>query len=200
MPIFGEEKHIQDTGNYIIMKNKKYIMTFESFSFLQNQENRGVKVYNTTIDDLLTWAFGEEWSDYTQWDVISELIRIDGDEMDNSDSIVTLDKFNKNKDALIEVTAFDGDYSIDIDFAFDEIEYSFEAEEYPFEDKYMSDMEMSLTVKIADDLKNDDIMNVANNVDIAQYVEDQLSKKVNVENISAIGFKNWFKILKYGNN
>ena len=181
---------------------KKYIKTFESFSYLDstNTNAESSKEYSTTIDELLKWAFGSDWSDYGTWNMIKDVMLINGDFMEEGESIVALDKLSKHKDDSIEVEAYDGEFSVEIYFNFEGDEYSFENEHFPFENDDMDDIELSLTLKIVDDLKGDEIMNIANTVDIAQYVEDAINKNINISDINHIGFKNWFNLLKYGNN
>lgn len=181
---------------------RKYIKTFESFSYLDstNTNAENSKNYSTTIDELLKWAFGSDWSDYVTWSTIKDMILINGDYMEESESIVALDKLSKHKDDSIEVEAYDGEFSVDIYFNFEGDDYSFEIESFPFENDDMDDTELSLTLRIINDLKGDEIMNIANTVDIAQYVEDAINKNINISDINHIGFKNWFNLLRYGNN
>jgi hypothetical protein len=183
---------------------KRYIKTFESFSYLDfnSQDSEGgSRKYNTTIDEILTWAFGSSWNDYGTWsDIIEDLLFINGNFMEEGESIAALDKLSKHKDDSIEVEAYDGEYSIEIYFTFEGDEYSFENESFPFENDDMDDMEMSLTLRISDDLKDDEIMRLVNTVDISQHVEDAININVKPSDINSIGFKNWFNLLRYGNN
>jgi hypothetical protein len=187
------------------MKNNRYIKTFESFEYLQKDKDPGSdKTYNVTIDKILAWKFGKEWSDYSNWDNVTNYMLIDEEyisDLDRGESIVILDTLNKNKDEHIEVDASDNNYSIDISFIFNGAEYSFDSPDYPFTNsEEMSDIERSLTLKISEELEGDDIMIDANIVDIAMYIEEMIKKSVDFSDITSEGFKRWFNLLKYGNN
>ena len=183
---------------------KRYVKTFESFSYLDfnSQDSEGgSRKYNTTIDEILTWAFGSDWNDYDTWsEIVEDLLFINGNFMERGESIAALDKLNKHKDDPIVLETGDGEYGVEIRFTFDGKDYSFESEYYPFEDDDMDDIEISLTLKISDELDGDPIMDLANSIDISDYVQSALDRNIDINDITGTGFKNWFNLQRYGNN
>ena len=179
----------------------KYIKLFESWQgFSKNREEETEKDYQVSLDKLLTWAVGPEWS--SDWEWMPDILMVDDEFLDEVECIGYLELLRKNRELEISVYSQMIDGQVDSSWVIDDIGFSLITFEWPFEDAdSLDDLEKAVVQKLVDEIGADGLERIgANLVDLIDFVAWSSDRGEDLTGITSTGFKNWFGLQRGGIN
>ena len=179
----------------------KYIKLFESWQgFSKNREEETEKDYQVSLDKLLTWAVGPEWS--SDWEWMPDILMVDDEFLDEVECIGYLELLRKNRELEISVYSQMIDGQVDSSWIIDDIGFSLITFEWPFEDAdSLDDLEKAVVQKLVDEIGENGLERIgANLVDLIDFVAWSSDRGEDLAGITLTGFKNWFGLQRGGIN
>lgn len=173
----------------------KYIELFENWqSFSKNQESEKEREYKVTVDEILTWAAGPDWSD--DWSWMPDILMVDDEFPEDEDYIGYLELLKKNRDLEVEVYSQEMDGQTSSDWVIDDTEFSLISWDWPFEESDdLEELEEAMVRKLQDEIGEEGLRGIgATVVDIIDFVDWSSERGDDLTRLSPIGFRNWLEL------
>lgn len=147
------------------------------------------------------WTIGPDWLEDYDW--IIEVLLIDDEPVDELDAIGYHEMIKRASNQEINVDSQQIGGQIDNSWQLNDVYFSLITNDWPFTDESgdLTQEETSIVHRIHQELENDPIMQLANVVDIIDFVQREIREQgIDLKNISSASFKNWYQLQRIGSN
>jgi hypothetical protein len=179
----------------------KHIKLFEHWQgFIKAREEEEDREYRVTVDRILTWAVGPEWSD--DWSWMPDILMVDDEFPEDGECIGYLELLKKNRDLEVDVSSQEIDGQIDSSWFIGDTVFDLITWEWPFEEAdSLDDLEQAIVRKLAEEIGEEGLRRMgANAVDLVDFVSQASSRGDALTELSSIGFRNWLELQRGGIN
>ena len=179
----------------------KHIKIFEHWQDLgKSREEAEEKEYRVTVDELLSWAAGPDWSEDPEW--MPDLLMVDDEFPEEGELIGYLELLKRNRDLEVDVYSQNMSGQIVSSWLIGDTVFDLITWEWPFEDAdSLGDLEQAIVRKLAEEIGEEGLRRMgANAVDLIDFVDWSSSRGDELTELSPIGFRNWFGLQRGGAN
>ena len=178
----------------------KYIKLFESWQGFSKNKDEEEREYTCSLDKLLTWAVGGDWSSDQDW--MLDILMIDDEFPSEGECIGYLELLKRNRELEIEVYSQEVDGQVDSSWLIGDTQFDLITFEWPFEDAdTLSDLEDEAVTRLAREIGDDGLRKIgANMVDLIDFVAWSHARGEDLTVITPTGFRNWFRLQVGGIN
>ena len=179
----------------------KHIKLFEHWqSFSKGREEESDREYRVTVDEILTWATGPEWSD--DWSWMPDILMVDDEFPEEEECIGYLELLKRNRGLEVDVFSQELDGQIGSSWLIEDTVFDLITWEWPFEEAdSLDDLEQAIVRKLAEEIGEEGLRRIgANMVDLVDFVDWSSERGESLAELSPIGFRNWLGLQRGGAN
>jgi hypothetical protein len=172
----------------------KYIKLFESWQGFGKSKEEEEKEYTCSLDKLLTWAVGGDWS--SDWEWMLDILMVDDEFPSEGECIGYLELLKRNRELEIEVYSQEADGQVGSSWWIGDTQFDLITWEWPFEDvDTLSDLEDGVVTGLAREIGEDGLKKIgANIVDLIDFVNRSHGRGEDLTVLTPTGFRNWFRL------
>jgi hypothetical protein len=179
----------------------KYIELFESWQgFNKNKESEKEREYRVTVDEILTWAAGPDWSD--DWSWMPDILMVDDEFPEDENCIGYLELLKKNSDLEVDVYSQELGGQTSSTWVIEDTVFDLISWDWPFEEEEdLEELETSVVRKLQDEIGEEGLRRIgATVVDVIDFVDWSSERGEDLTGLTSTGFKNWLGLQRGGAN
>jgi hypothetical protein len=177
----------------------KHIKLFETWQGFTSKEESKDRDYTTTVDELLSWAAGQDWKE--DLENLIDLLMVDGDFPTNTELIGYHEMLKRRADSTIEVYSQELDGQVLSDWVLDGVEFSLVSWDWPLTSgEILDEAEEEAYFRLVAQLEPEFEAIGANRADLMDFIQWASGRGDSPRDLSVVGFKNWFAMRRSGAN